>query len=263
MLFWSTLGIGLFYLAYRYNVLFVTDTAINTNGLIYPRALKQLFAGIYLAEISMVGLFAVSVAIGPLVLMIVFLVFTILFHISLSSALDPLLYTLPRTLQIEEESFNTDLEGADGVDNGQEAVQEKSNNGSGKLKKLNTLKKAMPGGDDNLVERRGNLFMRFLKPWYFADYVTLRQLVPRHEIPLEELYPGEVDNDAYYPPAVTNVTPLLWIPEDPAGVSKEEIAHTSKVIPITDEGCSLDEKNKLVWDAEGARPPIWDEKIYY
>lgn len=58
-------------------------------------------------------------------------------------------------------------------------------------------------------------------------------------------------------------TPILWIPEDIAGVSKQEVAETSRVIPITDEGSRLDEKNKLVWDTEGARPPIWSEKVYY
>jgi hypothetical protein len=46
-------------------------------------------------------------------------------------------------------------------------------------------------------------------------------------------------------------------------VSKQEIAHTSRVIPITDEGCELTEEGKLNWDSEGSRPPVWEEKIYY
>ena len=31
MLFWSTLGMAFFYLAYRYNILFITDTNIDTR----------------------------------------------------------------------------------------------------------------------------------------------------------------------------------------------------------------------------------------
>ena len=80
-----------FYLAYRYNILFVTDSQIDTKGLIYPRALQQLLTGVYIAEICLIGLFAINVTTGPLILMIVFLIFTALFHISLNSALDPLL----------------------------------------------------------------------------------------------------------------------------------------------------------------------------
>ena len=59
---------GLFYLAYRYNILFVTDTAVDTHGLIYPRALKQLLSGVYIAEVCMIGMFIISKAAGPAVL---------------------------------------------------------------------------------------------------------------------------------------------------------------------------------------------------
>lgn len=106
----STLGMALFYFAWRYNVLFVTDSTIDTRGLIYPRAVKQLFTGIYLSELCLIGLFGASVAIGPLVLMVIFTVFTVLFHISFNSALNPLLYSLPQSLMADEETRRTDLE---------------------------------------------------------------------------------------------------------------------------------------------------------
>jgi hypothetical protein len=103
LLFWSSLGIGIFYQAYRYNILFVSDTKVDSRGLIYPRALKQLFAGVYLAEICLVGMFVVSKAPGQATLVIILLVFTILYQITLGRALNPLLYNLPSTLQAEEE----------------------------------------------------------------------------------------------------------------------------------------------------------------
>ena len=249
MLGWATIGMGLFYLAYRYNVLFVTDTQIDTRGLIYPRALKQLFTGIYLAELCMIGLFVVSVASGPLVLMAVFTVFTVLFHISLNSALEPLLYNMPRTLLVEEECRTPHVEAAAGVNPGQQepGAQEKN----------------WPSAAVSTTNR-GNILTRFLKPWVFADYPTLCRLVPyENGLDRDDLYPGKTEANAYFPPSVGSATPLLWIPEDAAGVSKQEIAHTSKVIPITDEGCSIDDKNHLVWDAEGARPPLWEEKVHY
>lgn len=108
----STIGMALFYFAWRYNVLFVTDTGIDTRGLIYPRAIKQLFTGVYLSELCLIGLFGASVAIGPLVLMIIFTVFTVLFHLSLKNAIDPLMYNLPQSLMAEEESRRSALEAA-------------------------------------------------------------------------------------------------------------------------------------------------------
>ncbi|KAJ1333689.1 calcium permeable stress-gated cation channel [Microdochium nivale] len=240
----GTIGIGLFWLAWRYNVLFVTDTTIDTRGLIYPRALKQLLVGVYIAEICMVGLFAASAAFGPMVLMIAFLVFTALFHITMNNAMAPLLANLPRTLEAEENTLRAALTGhnGDGHSNGNE--------------------KAVPEHTE-AAQKKPSFIAKWLKPWNFQDYHTLRRLVPTDGIDVNNLYTEEIERNAYHPPAVSSVAPLLWIPEDSMGISKQEIRDTEKVIPITDEGCTLNEKNKLEWDTESVRPPIWDEKIYY
>jgi hypothetical protein len=46
MLGWASIAMFLFYFAWRYNVLFITDTQVDTRGLIYPCAIKQLFTGL-------------------------------------------------------------------------------------------------------------------------------------------------------------------------------------------------------------------------
>lgn len=247
MLGFATIGIGIFYCAWRYNIFFVTDTAIDTRGLIYPRALKQLFTGVYIAELSMIGIFGASVAIGPLILMIIYLVFTVLLHVSINNAIDPLLYNLPRTLA-EEEAARSRNGGA--LENGEKDAHDKENTSNGSSPQATSEKKV-------------GRFAKFLKPWQYCDYEAMRKLVPQHGADAYGSYAEEVERDAYYPPSVTSATPLLWIPEDPLGISKEEIRDTSKVIPITDEGCTLTDKNKLEWDTETVRPPVWEEKIYY
>jgi hypothetical protein len=265
MLFWATIGLGLFWLAYRYNILFVTDTTVDTRGLFYPRGLKQLFFGIYLAEVCMIGMFAISKAVGPAILMAVFLIFTILYNISLSKALNPLLYGLPRTLAVEEEIIQARVLSSSDPEDGAHPPEADETNDKTKESKLKAIGSSMrPGGGSGVVPKKGNFLMRWLKPWVYADYETLRELVPQNEH-AESLYTygDSVEANAYWPPSATSPTPVLWIPEDPLGVSKQEIAITSKVIPISDEGCTLDEKNKLNWDEQGARPPIWNEKIYY
>jgi len=273
MLGWASVAMAFFYFAWRYNVLFVTDTQIDTRGLIYPRALKQLFTGVYLAEICMIGLFGASVAIGPLVLMVVFLIFTVLFHISLNSALNPLLYNLPQSILAEEESRRLDTEAARGVDGGQPGYNgvNQGYNGVNNGNKISHLPSADSATKDireaqtmhTSNGKKPNFFVKFLKPWLYSDYLALRALVPQDVLDYNNLYSDEVSLNAYYPPTVTSPAPLLWIPSDPAGISRQEVAHTSKVIPITDEGCELNEKGKLVWDRETTRPPVWEEKVEY
>ena len=248
---------SLFYLAWRYNVLFVTNTNIDTRGLIYPTAVKQLFVGIYLAEVCMIGLFGASVAPGPLVLMVALLIFTILFHISLKNALDPLLYNLPQTLLAEEEQRLLSPAVSGGAHPGP------SSNGQGAYA-ADSAEKGLDG--ETLYptkSKKSGRVATFLKPWVHSDYNGLRSLLPKGAVDKLSLYSDEVERDAYLPPSVTSEPPLLWIPRDAAGVSRQEVAHTSKVIAITDEGCELNEKGKLVWDQDTTRPPIWNEKVVY
>ncbi|KAI8961647.1 DUF221-domain-containing protein [Daldinia sp. FL1419] len=251
----ATIGLALFYLAWRYNVFFVTDTDVDTRGLIYPRALKQLFSGIYIAELCMIGIFATSVAIGPLVLMVAFLVFTILFHVTLNSAVDPLLYYLPRTLGVEEESKSFQVENST-RHTSYSTVQNGEQDGASVAKKVSSGDTAVPG-------KKPGFLSKFLKPWQHNDYEAMRKLVPHDQVDTNNLYTDEIERNAYFPPSVSSATPLLWIPEDPMGISKQEVRDTGKVIPITDEGCILSDKNKLEWDTETVRPPVWEEKIYY
>lgn len=239
----AVIGLSLFYLAYRYNILFVTDTAVDTRGLIYPRALKQMLVGVYISEICMIGLFAASVAIGPLILMIAFLIFTVLFNLTVNNAIEPLLYNLPRTLESEEAELR-------------KQASESTKNGKPDAEKI-------MNGDAAPDGKKPNLFTKWLKPWTYCDYAAMRQLVPTDALDVDNLYTDEIEQNAYLPPSVSSDIPLLWIPEDAMGISKQEVRDTGRVVPITDEGCTLDDKNNLVWDEVGVRPPIWDEKIYY
>jgi hypothetical protein len=111
-----------------------------------------------------------------------------------------------------------------------------------------------------VVEKPGVL-AKWLHPEKYTDYRTLRKWVPAGFADI--VYTPEVGRDAYYHPAISSPTPLLWVPRDDGGVSRQECMHTGRVIPITDHDAHLDEKNKIVWNQDVGRPPIWTEKIYY
>ena len=254
----ATVGLYLIYLAYRYNMLYVFNAEIDTQGLVYPRALQQTTTGIYLAIICLIGLFAIKTAIGPLILMIVYLVFLVLFHFSLNSAIDPLLMYLPKSLQVEEESL---LALEDGNTNGDSVTDKKGLQATANDKSASDSIDTNGQGMPPAPHKKPNFITKFLSPHVYTDYQTLRRLVPRGFA--EIAYSPEVERDAYYHPAISSPTPLLWIPRDEMGVSRQECRHSSKVIPMTDEGAGFDEKGKMVWDEETARPPIYEEKVYY
>jgi hypothetical protein len=225
-----------------------------------------LFVGLYVAEGCLIGLFAIATgasigALGPMILMIIFLIFTALYHIGLNSALSPLLDYLPKSMDAEERRLLAEEHGevnGGGLEDGRYADGEKeypsahaagANGANGHRADLGAAPHKKP-----------NMFTKFLRPDKYTDYATMRRLVPKDvEIKYSE---GEEDN-AYFNPSITNITPTLWVPRDPMGVSRQECAQNGDVIPMTDDGAYLDDKNKIVWDAQDGRPPIYEEKVYY
>jgi calcium permeable stress-gated cation channel len=177
-----------------------------------------------------------------MILMIAFMIFTVLYHLSLNSALDPLLKYLPKSLEADERAL---LEAENGVDQ----------NGQGE--KTATESKELPPAP----HQKPNFLTKFLKPHIYQDYATMRRMVPRDFVNIE--YEPEVERDAYLQPSIRSEPMLLWIPRDGCGVSRQEIRDTRRIIPITDEGAFFDEKNKIIWDQEEGVAPIHEEKTYY
>ena len=185
----------------------------------------------------MIGLFAINQAIGPTILMAVFLVFSIFVHISINNAVRPLLHTLPRTLAIDETALAA-------AENAAASKEANGSNGAGL---------APP-------HKKPNMFSKWLRPDIYCDYPTMRRLVPTDFADI--VYSPEIEGNAYFNPAITTGPTTIWIPRDGMGISRQEVAHTSKVNPISDEGAAFDENGKITWDQDN-HPPIFEEKTYY
>lgn len=274
MLGFATIGLYLFYFAYRYDLLYVSNADIDTQGKSYVRALQHTTVGCYLSMICLIGLFAMGaghkrISLGPMILMIILLVFTLLYHISLHQAITPLIEYLPKNLEAEEQALlaheypkaSPDSDGSpanDGTGASPEPNDEKVDH---KHVSLDTAEKGLTASGSAEPRQAPNFLIKYLRPDKYTDYATLRRLIPN---PLEtENYSEEVQNDAYMHPCINAKPPLLWIPRDDLGVSQREIELSSRVIPITDEGAWLDAKNKVQWNMGRENPPIYEEKVHY
>lgn len=106
ILVFNVITFGLFWFVYRYNTLYVTKFRFDTGGLLFPRAINQLFTGLYVMELSLIGLFFLvrdvdgNVACeGQAICMIVVLILTVGYQILLNEAFSPLIRYLPITLE--------------------------------------------------------------------------------------------------------------------------------------------------------------------
>lgn len=102
----NVITFGLFWVVYRYNTLYVTKFRFDTGGLLFPTAVNQLYTGIYVMELSLIGLFfLVRDAQGQptctphAIIMIVVMVLTVGYQLLLNEAFGPLMRYLPITLE--------------------------------------------------------------------------------------------------------------------------------------------------------------------
>lgn len=252
MLGFATIGLYLFYFAYRYNLLYVSNANIDTQGKVYTQALQHITVGCYLLVVCLIGLFAIAtgtekIALGPLILTVILLVFMILYHVSLNNAMGPLINYLPKNMEAEEQALLAPEE------------KESSPDRSRAVDSDSAEKALAPGAAPET--KQANFFHRYLRPDKYDSYNHLRQWAPKaDDLPP---YTPEIEQNAYYHPSINAKAPLLWIPRDTLGVSLQEVAHSGKVISITDEDAWLDEKNNIQWDVDKGVPPIYKEKVYY
>lgn len=264
----ATIGLYLIYLAFRYNMLFVYNATIDTKGLVYPQALQQTLTGIYLAEICLIGLFGIRAATGPIIIEVIALIVTVLYHVSLHQAISPHLKYLPKSLAAEEEHLLAVEHGSQPANDLEKAgvVQPLATGPTGQNGTTTDKARVVDAGAvantriASPIKKKPNFFAKWLRPDKYCDYQTLRRLVPVGYADFD--YTAEQKRNAYYHPAIASPTPLLWIPRDEAGISRQEVRHTSKVIPITDEAAHLNEKNKIITNQE-ERPPIHEEPVVY
>ncbi|KAF4497688.1 hypothetical protein FAGAP_6153 [Fusarium agapanthi] len=317
ILVFACAGMAFTRLIYRYNILYVFDSEMDSMGLFYPTALMQLITGLYLAEICMIGLFAINLAFPPMVLMLIFLIFTVIVHMSLRDSISPLLQNLPQTLALEEElqeqeraeaeaklQAAAESGGANGgtaasyfdaeqnfgeeefedvpTDDEDDQLHEgpqssRAVEGAGGLRLMATewiksstkeqlKKEVQESGVKKFLDKwilpaeRSNpdqppsFIQRFFHPEIYEDFIALRKLIPFEELPDADCS-GDEKLSNYWPPELWMQKPVLWIPRDEGRVSRQEVAHTRRITPITDVGASLNKKGLVVVDVEAAPFP--------
>lgn len=272
----AVLGLGLLYGAYRYNV-FYTVNAVNLSGygVNYAKALQHMMVGIYIAEISFIGLMAIATAsataaTGPLILAIIYLVFTILVHGYFRGMVGPLMNTLPldvlsksqgpaATTGSQSTAVSAPISGHDEKEAG--VATDKVGNGS------DTVANGSPSAPTADTNSKPKKFLHWL-----LHPSTIPELAPHFSVPEPE-YADNIRREAYLNPAIVSPPPYLWIVQDNMGISKREVLDTGKVIGITDEGAWFDEKGKVnvAWEGQEQAgeenkersAPIYEKPIYY
>ncbi|KAK5164024.1 uncharacterized protein LTR77_010115 [Saxophila tyrrhenica] len=243
----ATAGLFIYYLAYRYQLLFVCQTKVDTQGEAYKRALQQMPTGLYLAELCLIGLFGAKKAAIQTTLMVVLLILTAVTNLVLDRTLRPLeLYLGVDVWQAQEVPL---LAREDNISISDAAALHASSHARRLgLKKLpHPAPRVLSDFFDGIISSARMQVEGWLDETTFDD---------DESAPLKE----EDIEKAYLSPAFTSKTPKLWIPRDKLGVSKEETQQNADAgLVTTDEAAEIDEEGKLHWDHRFENVPIWSK----
>ncbi|KAI5358512.1 Putative calcium-dependent channel, 7TM region phosphate [Septoria linicola] len=246
----ASVGVAMFYLSYRYALLYVRQTKIDTKGEAYKRALQQMPTGLYLAELCLIGLFGARKAAVQTALMIVLLVLTAIANLILDRMLQPLeLYLGVDKWQAQEVPLLAEERGThpDNIDPNDEAALHAASHGH--RLGLNKLPGPAPRWASDFFDGIISSAREKTKSWLEEDDGTEGESFSLSDEDIKK---------AYIAPAFTSKTPKLWIPSDKYGISKLEIEQNEKEgIKTTDEAAEVDENGRLHWDHNFENVPVF------
>lgn len=226
----SSITFGLLWVVFRYNLLYVTVSRPNTRGLLYPTALNQLFTGVYVMELCMIGLFFLvrddrnrATCVGQAAIMIIATAMTLGFHFLLNDAVAPLLRFLPQSETREEE-------------------KEQQYHGTRTANHLQILVRKC-----------------------FERLASTRNSGPVDGI-FSDMYHEMQDSSASGPDALAPLAfqcrslsiqrPVVWIPDDRLGISGDEISRINQLysnVRISNEHAGLDGKGRVTLTQDASR----------
>ncbi|KAK3712581.1 hypothetical protein LTR37_009024 [Vermiconidia calcicola] len=242
----ATVGIFIYYLSYRYQLLYVCQTKVDTKGESYKRALQQMPTGIYLAELCLIGLFGARKANVQMALMIVLLVFTAVVNFLLDRILRPLELYLGVDIWEEQEPL---LAQQDGVPVDDEAAAHAASHG--RRLGLYRMPHPAPRYLSDLFDGTISNAREQMQSWMYVASSAHDESAPLQ---------GEALEKAYTSPALTSKMPKLWLPRDKLGASKQEMEQNEAAgISSTDEAAEIDEDGRLLWDHRFENVPIFSK----
>lgn len=267
ILIFSAATFSLSLIAYCYNLLFVTVSKSESQGIYYPQALLQTFLGIYIGQISLLGIFIFGKAWGPIILQIVGICFVICTHIHLYETYKSLLHSIPisclnnshdfslnslsskNIVQDHEKKIDTTFDASDSEKKksffGLKNHKKRLNDNFPNNEKLSNLSSAFL----QCLEKKKKTFSDFFNPIYSFFRPDLHLNIEYTNSLLPYSYNIETvektSKNAYGSPLIFTKCPGVWIPKDEFGFSAEEISSLKHLVNISDQNAQITNNGRV------------------
>jgi hypothetical protein len=252
-------GLVLFYLSYRYMLLYTTQPKLDTKGKCYTLALQQIITGVYIAELSLIGLFGLRGATGPSIMLAILFIVTTIYNVLMNRYFSPLEKFLPADIDSD-----TDTEATDTSE--QTPLLSYAEEGRGQPSHLQHVSQIPQSAAHHLSQLPQTTTRHVLHQQLTTSHQAVRRWLtssPDFSSLFVPQYSDQQLHNAYLNPALTSSTPVIWLPRDGMGVSQNEVSECEGLgLEATDRGAWLDEKGRVRW-SEGnfEEVPVFKEGV--
>lgn len=222
-------------------LLYTVQPKIDTKGHCYTLALQQILTGVYIAELCLIGLFSLRSATGPLVMLVVLFIATVVSNFITNRYFAPLEQYLPADLALDSE----DDEQAPLLASAEEGEANGSQRAQSSLHRI-TSRSHVPS---QLAEPIANFFT----PHISASHTAMKAWLREGDFDEDDVpeYSEDDRNKAYLNPAYTSKTPVVWLAKDEAGVSENEVKKNDDAgLKCSDQGAWIDDRGNLKWSSD-------------
>ncbi|KAI3324370.1 DUF221-domain-containing protein [Xylariaceae sp. AK1471] len=249
-------GLGLYYCSYRYNLFYVIQPKVDTNGQAYTLALQHLLTGVYISELALIGFFGLRTAKGPTIMTGVLFIVTVLYNVLMDKYMSPLEKFLPADL----------VSSAERGDETTPLLSSAEEGHASRIERPSRSAHIPPPIAEHVVKPT----VRFFDPHVFASYDSMKSWIrdgdsydiQEHEAP--EYTEDDLER-AYLHPALTSQTPVVWMARDRMGTSQNEVRENEEYgLKASDQGAWLDEKRRIQWSVlDFDEVPVWKQGVKY
>lgn len=262
ILLFAAFAFTIIFIAYRHNLTYCFVEGPDSRGIHYPKALFQVFTGLYLGQVCLLGLFAVGKGWGPIVLQAIGLGFTVFCHIHLKEAFDHLVKVVPLDCMKPLDGVSNTVSFV-GETDFKRKYAEKKHGGATHEKLLGDDREDYEKIQDDIdgtensdllvplmadrdfkTTNSKNKLIQFIRPDVYANFRHVKKIIPP-QYNIEDDLPD--DKHAFDQPVVSAAMPKLWIPKDPYGWSQTQIEECKGIVEVTDENSGFTKKGKPMY----------------
>ncbi|KAI8354118.1 hypothetical protein EDC96DRAFT_554294 [Choanephora cucurbitarum] len=248
------------YFVYLYQFLYVYELSYETAGRAFPRAIRHVYIGLLISQLTLIGLFAIrSGARGQMALMIVCLILTSFALFYYDRAFKPLFKYLPVSIFESKEELKQNEDSPSVYDD------------THKLQVSTTHSDSEPSvhHSDEALQVKGVPVEAYEARKYLLEQLYQHQNKDKESIRKDskqiiQMAKQLFEAEAYMHPSTYAPEPVVWVPEDEYGIAKskidalqaDDIEATNRCAAVVRNRkqkpvVTIDE-DRLIYQAEGA-----------